>query len=93
MREPVRRRFVTDLPGFRRLLIRQGWVSSHREISGNKNSYIGSGFDFISIEEILLFRSSLVGFRAGHPTSIFVGPHKSADALGEKETARSQPRC
>ena len=24
MREPVRRRFVTDLPGFRRLLIRQG---------------------------------------------------------------------
>ena len=41
MREPVRRRFVTDLPGFRRLLIRQGGVSSHREISGNKNSYIG----------------------------------------------------
>ena len=40
MREPVRRRFVTDLPGFRRLLIRQGGVSSHREISGNKNSYI-----------------------------------------------------
>ena len=40
MREPVRRRFVTDLPGFRRLLIGQGGVSSHREISGNKNSYI-----------------------------------------------------
>ena len=40
MREPVRRRFVTDLPWFRRLLIRQGGVSSHREISGNKNSYI-----------------------------------------------------
>ena len=31
---------VTDLPGFRRLLIGQGGVSSHRGISGNKNSYI-----------------------------------------------------
>ena len=45
MREPVRRRFVTDLPGFRRLLIRQVGVSSHREISGNKNSYIAEPYN------------------------------------------------
>ena len=41
MREPVRRRFVTDLPGFRRLLIRQGGFVTYGNIalSGNKNSY------------------------------------------------------
>ena len=36
MREPVRRRFVTDLPGFRRLLIRQGGFRHIRKSRGIK---------------------------------------------------------